>query len=429
MPDTPEIQRLRINGRIENLERVVSWIGDFCKAHVPAAAFEHHLQIIAEEIIINVISHGYGENREDGPIWLTLYPQPAGAALVIEDQAPPFNPLKESPEPDTNASLEDRPIGGLGVKLMREMADRAAYSYMLRNNRLSLVFGPGALPDITDAGQGKDRLSGPVLKEQPEKTSDPKIFSRYHPGGFTLRVLVLMLLLPVAGLAASGTLNFLKFERVLTAAAAARYDPVLRELENAIGKSLEEGLNLASTRTTEHLIDRSVTQFGGAFDLTVKDSSGAVLFTSLPDLPDLSGAQDSRGQSVADFPAAGEIRHVSDTPDRFTAHIAILQNREPVGLLSLSHDTTAVKADLAGLARQIAGAGLLSALVTLPLLVLTGLLILGRIEGGLHGRKAAIDRAGEPAGEDPGPTDPLVRAVWRIGQDANHPPPAGDQPA
>ena len=388
-----ETQRLRIGSSVGNLPEVVSWIEGFCAAHPPASAFEHKLQLVAEELLMNTIMHGYGKERSNASIWLTLHPQPEGVAFIIEDEAPPFDPLKEGPPPDTNAALGDRPIGGLGVMLVREMTDHASYSRD-RYNRLTLVFGPGPLPDgRTDGKRDGNR---------------PATGFPVRPRGLTLRILAILLFLPVAGLIAAGALNYLKFERILTETAAARYDPVLRELVRAINDSLQEGLTLASTKTTENLIERSVTQFEGAFDLVVHDIDGTALFSTLGD------DGNNAGTDSASPPPPGEIHHESSGLDRFTGRMTILQDGVPVGVLSLSHDATGAKDALPDLTMQLQRAGAVAVFPVIPLLIIATLIIFGRIEARFHNRTLAIERAAQPDSPDPGATDPLVQAVWRV---------------
>ena len=51
-------------------------------------------------------------------------------ALTIEirDDGKPFNPLSDAPEPDLDAGIEDRPIGGLGIHLVLTMMDEGTLS-------------------------------------------------------------------------------------------------------------------------------------------------------------------------------------------------------------------------------------------------------------------------------------------------------------
>lgn len=57
--------------------------------------------------------------------------------LCVEDDGPAFDPLA-APEPDLDAPLEDRPVGGLGIHLLREMMDTLDYVRRDDRNRLIL---------------------------------------------------------------------------------------------------------------------------------------------------------------------------------------------------------------------------------------------------------------------------------------------------
>ena len=232
----------------------------------------------------------------------------------------------------------------------------------------------------------------------------------FRPGGLTLRIIVILAMLPLAGLAAAGVLNFLKFERVFSDTIAERYDPVLRELVRAINDSLGEGLTLASTRTTEQLIKRSEAQFGEAFDLRVSDLDGTVLFSTLPEIAD------DRVAPTAEPLPPGEIHHVRTDSGLFVGQMSILQDGQPVGVLSLAHDASEVRKVMPEIEQQLIRAGTVAVLPVLPILVLFALILLGRYEGRIRTREVAIDRAVKPDSPDPGAADPLVHAVWRIGR-------------
>ena len=135
-----KVERLEIESQVENLTKIEAWMDSFCESHFPAVEFRHKLHLVVEELFMNAVMHGYGGDREDGPVWLALHPLAEGVALVMEDDAPPFNVLEECPAPDTESAVEDRPIGGLGIMLVRNMADHVSYDYDKRN-RITVVFG------------------------------------------------------------------------------------------------------------------------------------------------------------------------------------------------------------------------------------------------------------------------------------------------
>ena len=74
----------------------------------------------ADEAVTNVIVHGY----RGGPGIVEVEVRVTAGTLVVRvrDQAPTFDPTTV-PRPDLSRPLEQRPLGGMGVHLMRELTD------------------------------------------------------------------------------------------------------------------------------------------------------------------------------------------------------------------------------------------------------------------------------------------------------------------
>lgn len=58
----------------------------------------------------------------------------------ISDCGRPFNPLTDAPEVDVTLAASDRPVGGLGLFLVKNMTDDVIYSRGANNNNLTLTF-------------------------------------------------------------------------------------------------------------------------------------------------------------------------------------------------------------------------------------------------------------------------------------------------
>lgn len=101
----------------------------------PEAGFLVSLAI--EELVTNCIKYGYDDAlRHTIEIVLSV----ADGTLTIEvvDDGHAFNPL-EAPPPDLTLAIEDRPIGGLGIHLLRELTDQLTYQRRDGTNRLTLT--------------------------------------------------------------------------------------------------------------------------------------------------------------------------------------------------------------------------------------------------------------------------------------------------
>ena len=103
----------------------------------PEASYLATLAI--EELVLNCIKYGYGgDNAADHAVDVVL--SVSGGALSIEvvDDGGAFNPL-DAPVPDLSAPTVARPIGGLGIHLLRELADEMTYERRDGTNRVVLT--------------------------------------------------------------------------------------------------------------------------------------------------------------------------------------------------------------------------------------------------------------------------------------------------
>ncbi|MGB7546054.1 MAG: ATP-binding protein, partial [Methanothrix sp.] len=113
----------------EELERIMSGAGFAGKQILD-------MQLAVEEAFINIIRHGY--HGADGTILTAIDFQEGRLTVTIEDDAPPYDPTRFQ-EPDFSADLEKRPIGGLGIHLMRSLSDEMRYDFETGKNRLKLI--------------------------------------------------------------------------------------------------------------------------------------------------------------------------------------------------------------------------------------------------------------------------------------------------
>ena len=80
--------------------------------------------LATDEAVTNIIVHGYEE--KEGDICVTVCHEPDACVVILADNAPAYNP-NNAPRPDINAPLSARPLGGLGVHLIRHLMDELHY--------------------------------------------------------------------------------------------------------------------------------------------------------------------------------------------------------------------------------------------------------------------------------------------------------------
>ena len=101
----------------------------------PKVAYFVNLAI--EEVVTNCIQYGYGDDSEH-TIVITLTVDEEMLTMEIVDDGLAFDPLA-APEPDFTVALHNRTEGGLGIHLLRNLADRVTYDRRDGTNRLTLI--------------------------------------------------------------------------------------------------------------------------------------------------------------------------------------------------------------------------------------------------------------------------------------------------
>ena len=129
--DTQRLE-LSIDNRLEEIQRANEAIHQFAEAQGASTKTRRQLNLVFDELLNNTISYGY-EDTETHTIELTVSVADGRLYATISDDGKPFNPF-ENAEPDTDLSVEDRPIGGLGVHLVRNVMDQVSYERRGANN-------------------------------------------------------------------------------------------------------------------------------------------------------------------------------------------------------------------------------------------------------------------------------------------------------
>lgn len=92
------------------------------------------MELSLEELIVNSFSHG----NKNGPVKVSATLKENNLQVVIKDYAPPFNLLRDAPEPPEGA-LADRKVGGLGIHLVKNLNDKVEYAGSREGNTVTLT--------------------------------------------------------------------------------------------------------------------------------------------------------------------------------------------------------------------------------------------------------------------------------------------------
>ena len=96
----------------------------------------HRVQLLIEELFVNFATHGV--NCQTGACAIEVEASPQRIACRLIDDGEPFDPWNAAPATHVEAALEDRPVGGLGLHLARQLA--ASYDYRRDDGRNIVTF-------------------------------------------------------------------------------------------------------------------------------------------------------------------------------------------------------------------------------------------------------------------------------------------------
>lgn len=93
------------------------------------------LRLCIEEVVENIVQYAY--NNGQGFIDVTTSLEDGILSITLEDSGVPFNPLAKE-DPDITLGAEERPIGGLGIFICKQMMDDLSYEYKDGRNSFTM---------------------------------------------------------------------------------------------------------------------------------------------------------------------------------------------------------------------------------------------------------------------------------------------------
>ncbi len=123
---------------VENVQALQEFVGARLAGLNASVKVQNQVQVAAEEIFVNIARYAYAAGA--GEATVAFWPEPGPPARVVlqfRDRGVPYNPLAR-PEPDVTLPAEERPVGGLGIYLVKKSMDAVDYQYLDGQNVLTV---------------------------------------------------------------------------------------------------------------------------------------------------------------------------------------------------------------------------------------------------------------------------------------------------
>ena len=121
---------------IAEISRLNEFIDELGEAFSLSPDIIFNLNLVLEEAVVNIINYAYPKEEHES-IYLSAKLHDGSIILVLTDTGKEFDPTV-APEADITLSAEERPIGGLGIFLIRQMMNEVKYERIDGKNVLTL---------------------------------------------------------------------------------------------------------------------------------------------------------------------------------------------------------------------------------------------------------------------------------------------------
>ena len=121
---------------VSSYGNLLKYMNEFCEKEQLDMKISQKLELVIEEIFTNICSYAYPDSK--GNVRIEMLNKDGKITVRFEDWGIKYNPL-EKEDPDINLSTDKRPIGGLGIFMVKNAVQNIEYEYKDNKNILTLT--------------------------------------------------------------------------------------------------------------------------------------------------------------------------------------------------------------------------------------------------------------------------------------------------
>ena len=133
LADYENVKRFSVVPNQESLSAVSDFLDSCAEEYGIPLRIGYSLKVVADEIFSNIVYYSGAKNAE-----VLFRNDTDRITLVFMDDGMPYDPM-ETEEPDITAGIEERKIGGLGLFMVKKMAEEVLYEYVSGRNQMTVI--------------------------------------------------------------------------------------------------------------------------------------------------------------------------------------------------------------------------------------------------------------------------------------------------
>lgn len=131
------MKEITLEAKTENLNKVLTFITEALEERGCPPKVQMQIEIAAEEIFVNIANYAYDPETGPATVQTEVNDDPLSVSITFIDHGVPYDPLKKE-DPDITLSCEERPVGGLGIFMVKKSMDDITYEYKDGRNILKI---------------------------------------------------------------------------------------------------------------------------------------------------------------------------------------------------------------------------------------------------------------------------------------------------
>ena len=132
------MKQLTVKADVSALDQVLAFADTFLEENNCPMKIQMQIDIAIEELFVNIAHYAYPSGEGEAVIGIEADTEAKCFMITFEDSGIPYDPLKKD-DPDITLSADDRPIGGLGIFMVKKSMDDMTYEYKDNKNRLTIT--------------------------------------------------------------------------------------------------------------------------------------------------------------------------------------------------------------------------------------------------------------------------------------------------
>lgn len=125
---------IRLKNDVDEVSYLAEFVEDLCSVLNLSAETTMNINLALEEAVANVIMYAYPSDEEH-EILLKVTSSPNQLVFLLTDNGVSFDPTQVE-DVNTMLSIEERPVGGLGIFLIRSIMNEVSYQRLDGQNLL-----------------------------------------------------------------------------------------------------------------------------------------------------------------------------------------------------------------------------------------------------------------------------------------------------